>query len=409
MKLKFKISSVILKVFLVLLLSKTSVFSFEIMEEGYIIEDFTSYDVLGRPGPYGMAFDANDVLYTTIGPSPTFICRISPDGNPEPFWLHLPQVQGPSDIIWTGGTNYGDYLFVSSHLAGLIVRVGVDGDIAHFAQIPSGASALAVDKTGNYQNNMFVGSRFHEVYQVSETGQETLFALIEPPFNIYDMAFATQGRFGDLLYASLINVREPYVEASICTISPTGTIDIIAQTPPAIDLAFDEKGWLFAGDLYFVGFQPAPDLPLGYASNIFRMNEDGQISNFIQCDEMVVSMAFDSYGIMYIASWSGSKVNIHRIIRPVVLACEEMIEAKIEKELALESIEASLAAETDVLDILYNMMFSGNIGNLTDKDTHMVELNIKKSIHLESKSKNELLGSIEQLKQALQQFNCPCE
>jgi DNA-binding beta-propeller fold protein YncE len=223
-------------------------------------------------------------IYVTLSGSrgqkvPVSVWKISPNGETSPF---LSNVVNPTGIAFDKeGTMY-----VSSRHDSNVYRISPFKEAEPFVKNLGIATGIAFDKVGN----LYVGDRQGTIYKVTKTGEQSVFANLEPSVSAYHLAFGPD----DYLY-----VTGPTASSyeSIMRINPEGQVSTFyTGLGRPQGLAFDTDANLYVvaslhGHRGIVKISPNKDLEMFIAGN------------------SLVGLAFDDSGNVITASTH----EIHRI------------------------------------------------------------------------------------------------
>jgi hypothetical protein len=277
----------------------------EVLEPGYVVETYVSYSCPGQGEPRGIAFDPYGNLYLSNWdnyPDAGSIYRISPDKSVN-RWIE--GLGTPRVIVWTGGTEYGDYLYVTDATPSDLLRIDLDGTVSTFSHVGAGPHSLGLDTTGAYGGYLYVATRNPDhIYYVSETGQVNYFSYF--PGSVagghVDLAFDPGTDYGGLMYVALEGGGHtgPY---GVFTIDQAGHATEFAPVlVTAFAVEIDPYG-LFEGSLFVTGKWHS-DQP--YYS-MWRAHADGHVTEFavgtIGTNHLLV-FAFGPDGAMYVPEYS---------------------------------------------------------------------------------------------------------
>lgn len=134
------------------------------------------------------AFDHdNGTIYTTLSGTrgqevPVSVYKLGSDGKTTPF---LSDLMNPSGIAF----DPEGQMFITSRYDGVVYRVSPFKEAEPFARNLGIATGIAFDASGR----MFVGDRSGTIHLVSEIGDATAFATLEPSMAAYHLAFGPDG------------------------------------------------------------------------------------------------------------------------------------------------------------------------------------------------------------------------
>jgi len=295
-----------------------------ILDPTYQAETYASYDYINNWPAFDMTFDPYGNLYVThhqtygSGETDGWIYRINPDKTVTPWVTGLTR---PEDIIWAGVESFGDYLYVTEgfdnayNTGGGVTRIGLNGMIDRF--VTSGFDqpvSLAVDRSGNYGANIYVGSGDSDrINKVLPDGQvQGFYSFGKHPGSPVDIEFAPNGSYGGLMYVA----TNYSISTSLNGILTFDTLGNPAKIAPeiveAFDLAFDTTDdQLFGGYLYASGrLAGDPD----WISRIFRIYSDGTPEEVMTASSWRSRMTFGEDGLYLSESgWENPRVTISRV------------------------------------------------------------------------------------------------
>jgi sugar lactone lactonase YvrE len=196
------------------------------------------------------AFDHdNGSVFTTLSGTrgqevPVSVYKITPGGKSQPF---LSDLMNPSGLAF----DPEGQMFVTSRYDGVVYRVSPFKEAEPFARNLGIATGIAFDAHGR----MFVGDRSGTVYLVSEIGDATPFATLEPSMAAYHLAFGPDGAVTNFF----TGLGRPqglafdadgncYVVASyrgrrgVFRVTPSGEISMVVAGPSLVGLCFDDSG-----------------------------------------------------------------------------------------------------------------------------------------------------------------------
>jgi len=305
----------------------------EVLEPGFVVETYVSFpypaEVEGRGMPRGMTFDPYGNLYLTLWqdyPNEGSIYRVAPDGTVTEW---LDGFGTPRRIVWAGGSQFGDYLYLTDGTPSVIYQIALDGTTTVFSRIGGGVHSLALDRSGSYGGNLYTATRATDVvYAVSPTGSSTLFSHFpgSVPGGHLDLAFDPGTDFGGLMYVALERPSGGSGVGGIFSIDQSGNPERFApDIVSACNVAFDSVG-LFDSDLFIGGKLDRSD---PYYS-IWRADPQGNISAFaavtIGTQLTLATLTFGPDGAMYVPEYSFDEqsLTISRVIpvSPLELAVD---------------------------------------------------------------------------------------
>lgn len=224
------------------------------------------------------AFDHdNGAIFSTLSGTrgqevPISVYKITPDGQMQPF---LSDLTNPTGIAF----DPEGQLFVTSRYDGTVYRVSPFKEAEPFARNLGIATGIAFDVDGR----MYVGDRSGTIYRVSELGEPTSFASLEPSMAAYHLAFGPDG----YLY-----VTGPTASSfdSVYRIAPDGEVThFFTGLGRPQGLAFDRDG-----NLYVVASYRG-------RRGVFRITPEREITMAV-AGQSLVGLCFDDSGNVILAS-----------------------------------------------------------------------------------------------------------
>lgn len=224
------------------------------------------------------AFDHdNGAVYTTLSGSrgqevPVSVFKLGPNGKSTPF---LSDLMNPTGIAF----DPDGQMFITSRYDGTVYRVSPFKEAEPFARNLGIATGIAFDTQGR----MFVGDRSGTVHLVSEIGDGTPFATLEPSMAAYHLAFGPDGA----LY-----VTGPTASSfdSIHRIASDGTVSsFYTGLGRPQGLAFDVDG-----ACYVIASRRG-------RRGLFKITQDGEVT-MVVAGPSLVGLCFDDSGNAILAS-----------------------------------------------------------------------------------------------------------
>jgi len=294
----------IICIILVLVVANEKAMCVQVFDPAYQVDTYISY--VPSPGMGGMTFDHEGNLYVAYG-NTTYnnggIDVITPSKDVIQLTTGL---NDPRGIVWTGGTSYGEYLYVANPGSRQIKRVSLDGSVSTFCDIAS-AHPIELDRVGNYCGYLYTGTRSNDhIEKIFPDGQSELFS--DFPYAISGgplcIAFDPGTDYGSLMYVgtgSFSNIDWIGVYSIDINGNPTRFApDIVG----ADGIKFDSTG-MFGNKLFVLGIEI-----LGGPRNIWRVNPVGEAIKFAGSAD---SFTFGPDGAMYVHEHSDDIVTISRI------------------------------------------------------------------------------------------------
>jgi hypothetical protein len=301
-----------------LFVTAESAMGLEVLSAGYRVETYATYSCPEMLyAPRGLVFDRDWNLYLSQWQNYRSKGAVFRMTNEKSFtrWLEIPGT--PRRIVWTGGTDYGQFLYVTDATLHEIMRIGLDGKVSTFCPLRGGPHSLALDPTGSYGGRLYVATRAPDhIYSISQTGKAQMFSRFpgSVPGGHADLTFDPGTDYGGFMYVA--------VECGKCPAGAFGGLFRIDQNgkdarfaPEAVSVMnvlidpygpFKRKMFVSAKSKYS---QP-------YYS-IWRVEPDGKISEFAVATlgDHLFTFTFGPHGAMYVPEYSADKkiVVINRI------------------------------------------------------------------------------------------------
>jgi hypothetical protein len=332
--------------------------------------------------PWGMTFGPDGALYLTheVSESQTVldgtIYKMTMTGQASRFVTGLAD---PFDIVWGGGTAYGDYFYVADQHAlpgGKIWRISPSGAVSAFATMDSHPIALEIDRAGLYGKQMYTATCTRDkTYSISPAGTVKKFSDFpydNADWGIGSIAFASGGGYGGLMYT----FKFWSTPGLINTLDAAGN-----PTPLGPDfyiggqMHFDNTDQqLFGGNLFVRGALRDVDGP-PYARTIYYISPDGQASKFLNRsaidDIRIGGFTFGPDGAMYVAEYD-LKTNVTTVSRivpagPYRVALENLRRAIAAKEHAIADVNEAVTYEKLAMKALGELMRDPHLDQTTRK------------------------------------------
>ena len=276
----------------------------EIFDLRYMVETYLTYPHVTKSGY--MEFDSNGNMYISYEALGT-IDRVDTDKSVTMFVTGLTE---PRNLVWTGGTVYGDNLYVADHSGHKIVKVSMEGNKTTFVNINS-PQGIALDRVGGYGGYLYTGPRVSDhVDRILQDG--TLQKFSDFPYGMpggpCDFTFDTGMEYGGLMYVgtdSVQNVNWRGVHSLDKNGNPTRFAPDIVE---ASQIKFDEYG-MFDNKLFIGGRKNSSD-----PWEIWRADPDGTTTLFARGSiSGNAPFTFGPDGAMYVHESANNIVTISRI------------------------------------------------------------------------------------------------
>ena len=277
-----------------------------VFDSDYVVETYVTYPHSTQTSK-GMASDSSGNLYVTYEAGGT-IDRVSPDKTVTTIATGL---LAPRDIVWTGGTAYGNYLYVADHAGigfGKIARVNPTGGYTKFVDIRS-PQGIGIDRWGNYGGYLYTGPRVNDhVDRLLPNG--TLERFCDFPYGApggpTHFAFDPGTLYGGLMYVTVDGNNEWRGLHSVDT--DGNHLHFAPGLSDTEYLAFDATGQ-FGHKLFVLGKAEA-----SAPWRIWQVDPDGSISQFaVGTISEFNAWTFGGDGSLYIHEVADGLVTISRI------------------------------------------------------------------------------------------------
>jgi len=257
-----------------------------------------------------MTFDSSDNLYLTTRWAGS-VTKIAPNKQVNTSWVT--GLNNPIGIAYTGGSSYGNNLYVTCIGSNKVVKIDMNGNKTDFCSL-NGVEAIEYDRTGQYGNKLYVGTSAQDrIYSLSTTGTSTIFSN-----SFYNLSGSIQGiGFANSVaynYGMIVGTWYPYNpdKSGIFKIFPNGT-SIARGGSNLTDLVsgfcvdFDDIG-LFDNNLFARITENG-----GADGGIYRISPDGIASLFIAGNTSLMPFTFGQDGAMYLYDWTSQAAGIYKI------------------------------------------------------------------------------------------------
>lgn len=279
-----------------------------VLDSNYKAEIFVNnYDAASQK-TRDMVCDSEGNLYLTHGVS-GMINKVSPTGEVTVGWVEW--LSNPCGIEYTGGSTYGNYLYVNTSNDGSIYKIGLDGSKSLLTSNVPDSTMIALDRDGYYGNKLYTTtSTFDRIFSVSENGSTQVFSNY---FNnlsgcIQGIAIAPNGTYNNSMYISTWYPNNPD-KSGIFSVDQNGNPTLFNTNLAAgFTMNFDTSG--FFDNALFVSAIEAFDDPW----SIYRLDENGQETLFATSkNSSLLGFAFGIDGAMYIHEYDYKTSRIWKI------------------------------------------------------------------------------------------------
>jgi hypothetical protein len=280
----------------------------QVMDTGYKAELWLSMDA-SWGYTRDMTFDSNGNMYVSSNWSSS-IAKITPGKQVNRTWVT--GLNNACGIEFTGGSSYGNNLYVTSAGNSTVYKIDMNGTKSTFCSL-NGVEGVAYDRTGTYGNKLYVStSAYDRIYSLSTAGSSTIFcnSFYNLSGCLQNMGFANSAAYG---YGMYLGTWYPdnIDKSGVFKVSTTGTPQRICNELPDLVrgfcMDFDTIG-LFGNSL-FAGIKVDNEKSGG----VYRISPDGIASLFISCNAGSSTFAFDSNGAMYLHDWTAQGASIYKI------------------------------------------------------------------------------------------------
>lgn len=288
--------------FVIALVLCESAWGLIVLDTDYTVETYATYSCPETPSaPSGMTFDAHGNLYLSqwgdYNSNEGVIYRISPDRSATKWSDGLGT---PRRMVWSGGTAYGEYLYVTDATSRNIARIDLDGNVSTFVSVSAMPHSLILDRTGDYGGFMYTATRGQDhTYRITTGGTATMFSNFPNtvPGGPMDMDFDPGTDYGGLMYMATDCPYDPEL-SGLFALDTSGNAakfapDIVTASNVEIDPSI-----LFGGELFVSG---KTDYDQPYYS-LWRVDPTGEATIF--ADGPIGTFTFGPDGAMYVPEYS---------------------------------------------------------------------------------------------------------
>ncbi|MCK5001123.1 MAG: hypothetical protein KAS23_16380, partial [Anaerohalosphaera sp.] len=208
----------------------------------------------------------------------------------------------PGNIVWGGGTAYGNYLYVGDAKAGDVLKFDLAGNSTSFARPRREPYALGISNSGN----LYCGTRVDDhVDYISPGGVVNNFSNF--PYNMpggpTSIEFDSSGNYGSGLFLSNDGADN---DSGIFEINANGIASPFApDIVTSFRLGFDDAG-LFGYSLFTTGMTE-----FGQLWSMYSIDADGVATQFAHNNSTHLTIfSFGPDGAMYVAEHDGMDTTI---------------------------------------------------------------------------------------------------
>ncbi|MBN2511878.1 MAG: PEP-CTERM sorting domain-containing protein [Sedimentisphaerales bacterium] len=255
-----------------------------------------------------MVFDSQGNLYLTHEVTGA-INKISSTGEVTVGWVEC--LSNPCGIEYTGGSAYGNYLYVNTSNNDAVYQIDLNGNKTSFSSDISGSTMIALDRGSHYGNKLYATtSTYDSIYSISQNGSNQVFS---DYFNnlsgcIQGISIAPNGTYNNSMYISTWYPKYPD-KSGIFSVDQKGNPTLFDTNLAAgFAMNFDTSG--FFDNALFVSAIESFDTPW----SIYRLDENGQATLFVSSNtSSLYGFSFGPDGSMYVCECDYSTSRIWKI------------------------------------------------------------------------------------------------
>lgn len=293
-----------------LVLQTVSKADIQVVDPGYKAEVWLNLTSTYVGEVRDMTFDASNNLYLTTRWGGT-ITKVTPEKQANRNWAT--GLDNPIGIAYTGGSTYGNNLYVSCIGNGKVVKIDMNGNKTDFSSL-GGVESIGFDNTGQYGSKLYVGtSGGDRIYSLSTTGASTVFSnsFYDLHGSIQEITFANSADYGYGMYAGTWYPNN-LTKSGVFKVSTTGatqrTCNELTGLVSGFCMDFDDVG-LFGDNLF-----ARITVNGGADGGIYRILPDGSASLFITGSlTTLLPFTFGQDGAMYLYDWTANSSAIYKI------------------------------------------------------------------------------------------------
>jgi len=304
-----KLVAICLTVVFVLAVVNT-VSALTMLDPGYVAQTYVTYTDSVQGIPRHMTFDNNGNLYIAQYNEQS-VWRVTPQKVASQFATGLSDAYS---LAWTGGTAYGDYLYVGR--SDYISKVNSAGTVSSFVTTHNGVASLAVDNTGNYGDYLYAGTGSQDhTYRITTSGSMTQFSNFPGWINggtPDGLAFYNGNKYAKSMYMGTA------YGASNASVSGLFTLDTNGNATRFNNSLVQVWEIGFAGNTYFDG-QLMVIGRTDYSSpvSIWSIDPSGIAREIASSSTLnVLGLTFGNDGAMYVSEYSQSNglITVSRVV-----------------------------------------------------------------------------------------------
>lgn len=289
------------------------VYGFNLLQEGYTTDFYAQYPSQTWSGR--MVFDDSGNLYINHYDDGK-IMKVNAQGQYSTLVSGLSPICA---ITWGGGTDYGNYLYATSHsgtTAHKVYRINLNGNAMQFASMTTphhSPNAINIDRTGNYDNRLYVGTTAQDrISYLTTSGAVSTFSSW-PGWTDgggpYGIGFDVNGKYDNKMYIATAFESQNAHISGLFKMNPDGTaLRFATHLVSALIVDFDHVGTYFDNDMFVIG-----RTGFNASNSLWRVFSDGSSQEFMTG---VNAFAFGDDGAMYVSRYdTGTEtVFISRVI-----------------------------------------------------------------------------------------------
>lgn len=294
-----------------LVLTSTTVFA---LPPGYQIETVAQYPSGNLGVAADLLVDPDGIIYVVHRGNintglDSSIARISGEVI-QTHWVD--NIQSPSSIIWTGGTDFENDIYTVDTGTRNIIALDVNGNTSPFAYISQGPSSIDIDRNGALNGDMLCSARGTDrILRINADGNITTFSYWPGVIRggILELAISPTSRYDGNVFAAY-DETDTNEHDGLYQIDASGHASIfVPSIINARGVEFDTSGLIFNNDLFVIGRMQNVE-----GMHLWRIDELGNAEDFMRVGWGVNDhMAFGPDGAMYLTHYTTEKTEILRI------------------------------------------------------------------------------------------------
>jgi len=300
----------------ILLLGSGTAFGLPIAPAGYQLEVFAEYPTgdLGLAtdiavGPDGIVFVTHygDESHDFTNSSIAVMNRSSVITR----WVDgLKRIRS---LIWTGGTEFGDYFYMVDAQARVILKLDGEGKTSPLTSHNfRGPSSIDIDRYGIYGGDIFGAPRGTDCIQrIKADGSISVFSRWPGVVSggVIEIAISPTEKYGGGLFAAYDESKSDERDG-LYKIDADGKASKFVDSLSSVRaVEFDISGLMFYNDMFVIGRKPGLE-----GMHLWRIDETGNAEHFMQVNWGVIDhIAFGPYGEMYLTKYTKEKTQVLRV------------------------------------------------------------------------------------------------